>query len=437
MGGVREIQRSVSQCWLWFGLVAAGLLLAAGCQFLSTPAPPPRGNDAEVELISGRAWAKPASGEGWTEFHAHFSLLFGDQIQVLEEETSPAELCLVDGTTVRLEPGAVLELVHPFPSESRPVFRLLKGRIAVDAASADQLFAVYFSITESFTVKTLDFVVDNQQAGTAFALWLEENTAQISLEKGGLVRVNTEEDQEILEGEWKAWAELDGEIYVLKPRPTDTPTPTATATPTNTPTPTATDTPTVTPTPTETCTPTATSTPTPTLTPTPTFQRGLTPTGTPTPSGKSSVVLPQLYQTPLLMEPYQDQLFGFNLQQLVTLLWFPTPLAEQHWFEVQLWKEGESPAGVYWSKENWWDLGPTYSPGDYYWRIIIVEGKGEGVVGSVSPPSETRFFRWVAEAPTPTPQPQPAQPKKPTNTPVPPTPVPPTPKPTQRPTPNS
>lgn len=413
--------------------MAVGLLLAEGCDLLSAPTLPPQGADAEVELVSGKAWAKPAIAAGWTEFHGRFSLLFGDQVGVLEEATSPAELRLADGTIVRLEPGTVLQLVQPPPPDSRPVFRLVEGSIAVDAVSADQWFDIYVSATESFTYEFLNFTVLNQQAGTTFRLWLDGTTAHLVMGTEGQVQVSTEEDEATLEPEWEAWAELDGEIHIRKPRQPDTPTPTRTATPTHSATPTPTATPRVTPTPTATWTHALTSTLTPTLTPTstPTGAAGQkTPTSpvTPTPTVKATVSLPQLYQAPLLMEPYHDQVFGFNMQQLVTLLWVPTPLAKEHWYQVQLWQEGESPGGSYWTKENWWDLGPTYYPGDYYWRVIIVEGQEDKTVGAVSPPSETRFFEWIAELPTPTPAPRPTDTPRPTNTPVPPTntPIPPT-----------
>jgi hypothetical protein len=330
-----------------------------------------------------------------------------------------------------MEPGTILELMHPLPSESRPVFRLLSGRIAVTAESSEQLFDVYTSVTESFTFEILNFVVDNQQAGTAFQLWLEDSTAQISVGPEGLVRVSTEKNEEILQAKWKAWAEPDGEIHVVKPRPTDTPTPTATSTATHSPTPTMTDTPTVTPTPTATQTPTptpvSTLTPTPTFTPTRTVSQR-TPTLTSMPTARPTVVLPQVYQAPVLVDPHSNKIFGFDRQQSITLSWVPRDqLAAEHWYEVQLWLEDGVPTGHYWTKDNWWDMGAQYYPGDYYWRVIIVQGKEDEVVGAVSPPSETRFFQWVAVAPTPKPGPKPTATSRPTNTPGPPTntPVPP------------
>jgi hypothetical protein len=431
MNEQRGDRQTALRHWLVGGLrlclVCVVLAPLAACQLFSPPPPPSTfsGGAVEIELISGRAWAKPAGGEGWTEFHGRFSLLFDDQIQAPKEATSPAELRLADETMIRLEPGTILQLVQAIPPESRPVFRLVEGRFAVNAASSEQLFDIHISVPASFTYETLNFVVDNPQAGTTFHLWLDGTTARIEVGAAGQVQVNTETGKETLEPEWQAWAGLDGEIYVVKPRPTDTPTPTATSTPTNSPTPT------VTPTPTEAPTLTATPTDTPTPTPTPTragAQGTLTPGFPPGPTARPTIPLPQVYQAPALLEPNNDQAFGFNQQQSITLQWTLTPVANNHWYEVQLWRENESPAGHYWTKENWWDLGAAYYPGDYYWRVIIVQGKEGDVLGAVSPPSETRYFRWVPFVAPSTPVLQPTNTPWPTDTPIPPTktPIPPT-----------
>ena len=407
---------------LWPVCISLALLVACQFPFSPTPLPPLSGSNAEIELVAGRGQAKPAGGEGWTEFHVRFSLLFGDQIRVPEEETSPTELRLADGTTLRLDPGTVLQLVEPPPPETRPVFRLVEGRIAANLASSDQLFDIYVSVPASFTYNTLNFVVDSQQTGTAFQLWLDEATAHIVVGTEGLVRVTTDEDEAILEPEWQAWAEIDGEIQTIEPRPPDTPTPTVTATPTAThsPTPTLTATP----------SPTASPTPTATLTPTPTKVRETpTPVATSTPTVRATAALPHLYEAPTLLEPHANQVFGFDQQQSINLVWTPVSLAEDHWYEVQLWQEDEQPKGHYWTKENWWDMGPEYYPGDYYWRVVIVQGKEEHVVGAISPPSETRYFQWVAVGPAPTPGSKPDKPSKPKPT------DPPQPKPTDPPQP--
>jgi hypothetical protein len=115
------------------------------------------------------------------------------------------------------------------------------------------------------------------------------------------------------------------------------------------------------------------------------------------------VALPQVYQAPALVDPHDDRVYGFDRQQLVNLVWYlGAPLADEHWYEVQLWHEGEEPVGRYWTRENWWDMGTEYFPGDYYWRVVVVQGKEVDVVGTVSPPSETRHFQWIPVAPTST-----------------------------------
>ncbi len=421
---------------LRLGLIYVALASLVGCQLLDSNPPPTTtiGGSVEVELIAGKAQAKPAGGEGWTDFHGRFSLLFDDQIQVPADEASPAELSLADGSMMTLEPGTVIQLVQAVPPESRPLFRVVQGRIAVNAVSSDQLFDIYVSVPASFTYEILNFVVDNQQPGTTFQLWVDETTARIAMGMAGQVQVRTDSDSEVLEAEWQAWAELDGEIEIVKPRPTDTPTPTPTHTPTYTPTPTITPTPTATPTDTPTATPTPTSTPTPTR---PSGQGTLLPGVTPGITPRPTVPLPQVYGAPALVEPFANQTLGYNLQQTISLLWAPTDLAENHWYEVQLWRENESPTGHYWTKENWWDMGSEYYPGDYYWRVLIVQGQGSGVLGAVSPPSETRFFRWVPWMAPPVTPSQPTDTPRPTSTPIPPTdtPVPPTSTPTLRPPP--
>jgi serine/threonine-protein kinase len=214
------------------------------------------------------------------------------------------------------------------------------------------------------------------------------------------------------------------------PSPTPTVTATPSLTPTYSPTPTATPslTPTYNPTPTATSNPTMSRTPTPTRTPTRTHTptpevegatlETSTPVSTPTPTLKPTIALPQLYEVPKLLEPLSDQSFGFDRRQNIHLLWTPISLAQDHWYEVQLQlQEDEELRGRYWTKENWWDMGPEhYYPGDYYWRVIVVQGKEDDVVGAVSPPSETWYFEWLPVAPTRSPRPRPTSTPKPSPT---------------------
>ena len=161
-------------------------------------------------------------------------------------------------------------------------------------------------------------------------------------------------------------------------------------------------------------------------------RRGKVPTATftPAPTSRPTIVLPQLYEEPKLLEPGPNQVFGFNQQQIINLEWFlGESLAGSHWYEVQLRQaEDEGPIERYWTQENWWELGPEhYRPGDYYWRVVIVQGRDEDVLGTVSPPSEMRHFQWLLEAPKPTPgskptdtpKPNPTNTSQPTDTPEP------------------
>jgi hypothetical protein len=176
-----------------------------------------------------------------------------------------------------------------------------------------------------------------------------------------------------------------------------------------------------------------TLTPTLTHTATPTERAALetpTPVATPTPTVKPTVALLELYDAPKLLEPISDQIYVFDQRRTIHLLWIPTSLAGDHWYEVQVQMPGDAELGSqHWTKENWWDMGPDYyRPGDYFWQVVIVQGRGGDVVGAVSPPSETWHFEWLEAAPTSTPGP------KPTNTPRPQTTKAPTQPPTKAPT---
>ncbi len=246
---------------------------------------------------------------------------------------------------------------------------------------------------------------------------------------------------------------VSGPVLAPSPTPTDTSTPQ----PTDTPSPVPTSTFTTVPSPTSTSSPTPTATSTPTPTPTlivhvlkegenpwtvaqqygisvevllavngitdattlqigqeliipreeeiPTIVFTLTPQTTSMPTARPTAALPLLYEEPKLLKPRFNQVFGFDRQQSIHLLWTPTLLGGDHWYEVQLRRtEKEDPVERYWTKENWWDMGPEhYRPGDFYWQVVIVQGRREDVVGDVSPPSEMWRFQWISVAPTSTP----------------------------------
>lgn len=137
-----------------------------------------------------------------------------------------------------------------------------------------------------------------------------------------------------------------------------------------------------------------------------------------TPTIRPTVALPQLYGEPKLLEPRSNRVFGFDRQRGIHLLWTPTSLAKDHWYEVQLRQaEDEEPTDRYWTQQNWWELGPErYRPGDYYWRVVIVQGREQDVVGALSPPSQMWYFQWVPVVPTSTPATTPTATTRPTGT---------------------
>jgi hypothetical protein len=99
----------------------------------------------------------------------------------------------------------------------------------------------------------------------------------------------------------------------------------------------------------------------------------------------------------------------FEPNDEILLMWDTTILAEDEWYEVQLWKEGEPPKVVQWVKEGTWKVERSYYPGRYQWRIRIVRGQEGRKERDLSPPSQTWSFSWLSPvvqtptAPTSTP----------------------------------
>jgi hypothetical protein len=111
------------------------------------------------------------------------------------------------------------------------------------------------------------------------------------------------------------------------------------------------------------------------LTPTPTATAAATPTPEP------------LSPAPGLIGPGDGS--NFKPSDDILLIWdTPTPLSEDEWYEVQLWRVGDVPYTVVQrTKEGIWKVERKYYPGRYQWRILIVRGP-EGK-RDLSPPSQT------------------------------------------------
>jgi hypothetical protein len=127
------------------------------------------------------------------------------------------------------------------------------------------------------------------------------------------------------------------------------------------------------------------------LAPTPTATAAATPTPEP------------LFPAPGLVGPGDGS--NFKPSDDILLIWDTrTPLSEDEWYEVQLWREGDVPYTVVdWVKEETWKVGSGYYPGRYQWRILIVRGQEGKKERNLSRPSQTWSFSWVSpvrQAPT-------------------------------------
>lgn len=82
---------------------------------------------------------------------------------------------------------------------------------------------------------------------------------------------------------------------------------------------------------------------------------------------------------------------------------WPGELAGNEYFDVRVWREGESPHGIAWSKQPQYPLKAyirDQGAGTYAWQIVVIQGEDGQFQGEVSPPSEIRTFR-VEAVPTP------------------------------------
>ncbi len=119
----------------------------------------------------------------------------------------------------------------------------------------------------------------------------------------------------------------------------------------------------------------------------------------PPPPAATAIVIPK-YPAPGLVGPAHGS--NFKPNDTILLMWdTPTPLAEDEWYEVQLWREGDPPEVVQWVKEGTWKVERTYYPGRYLWRIRIVHGQEGKKERDLSPPSQTWSFSWLSPVPTP------------------------------------
>jgi hypothetical protein len=131
-----------------------------------------------------------------------------------------------------------------------------------------------------------------------------------------------------------------------------------------------------------------------------------TDTPQPTPTATAIALSPDdLYPAPALVGPGDGS--NFKPNDDILLIWDtpPTPLSEDEWYEVQLWRVGDVPYTVAQrTKEGTWKVEREYYPGRYQWRILIVRGQKDHKEKDLSRPSQTWSFSWLSpglQTPTP------------------------------------
>jgi hypothetical protein len=275
--------------------------------------------------------------------------------QITADEAG-VKLLLANGSMLYLNPGTDLQVIT-FTAEGTVRLSQLKGQLEIEAASPLLTVEISTSVTDAFALKTMQFTAIPTISDTAFELWLDDVDAHLTVEDGE-VQVTNDDRTETIPAGGKVTASPGGELVVFQ-TPTVEPTVTAVV---SAITPSATG-----------PSPTAIATPIPTL----------------------------KYPAPGLIGP--DDGSEFKGDDTVLLMWdTPTPLSEDEWYEVQLWREGEVPYTVVQrTREGTWKVEPRYYPGRYQWRILIVRSQ-ESQKESLSPPSDTRRFNWLSPVKTPT-----------------------------------
>ena len=305
-------------------------------------------------IVSGQARIQSGGGNTSVVKDHEAVITTGDQIMAAADGAG-VKLLLVDGSLLDLKPDTDLQVVT-FSAEGKAKLRQLKGRLEVQAASPLLTIEVSTSDYEGSAFKTMQFTATPNVRETAFGLWIDGFNAHLTVEAGEVNVTNDDGTETISAG---------SEVKVTSQgvSPTEAPVgPTPVVVPTDDLDP----------------TPTATATATATPTPEPLFPPGLVG------PGDESV---------------------FNVNETILLMWdTPTPLAEDEWYEVELWRAGEEPPKVVaWVQEGTWKVERKYCSSRCQWRIRIVRGQEGQKEMNLSPPSQTWSFSWhspVVQAPT-------------------------------------
>jgi len=313
-------------------------------------------------VVSGQAKIQSGGGNTQVVEGQEAVITAGDQIMA---EEADVKLLLADGSLLYLSPDTDLQLVTFSPEGTARLKSQLKGRLEVEAASPLLTVEISISVSVRFAAKTIQFTVTPTERDTTFQLWFDGVNAHLTVEAGE-VNVTKDDRTATIPAGSEVTAAPGEELALVEP--TTTAVPTADLTPTMTP---------------------DLSHPSPTATAT-------------------ATVVPYLYPAPGLVGPADGS--NFKGDETILLIWdTPTPLSEDEWYEVQLWREGEPPEVVQWVKEGTWKVESRYYSGRYLWRILVVRGQDGRKEMNLSPPSQTWGFGWLSP-PTPVPTAAPTSP---------------------------
>ena len=301
-------------------------------------------------VVSGQARIRSGGGDILAVEGQEAVLTTGDQIMADE---AGVKLRLADGSWLSLSPDTDLQVVTFSAEGTARLKSQLKGRLEVEAASPLLTVEISIFVSESFATKPIQFTVTPAVRDTTFQLWIDEfNHAHLTVEAGemnvthdeGMITLSAGGELEAIPGEKLALVEPTTAVATADLTPTSTPdlshpSPTATAT---------------------------------------------------------ATAVPYLYPAPGLVGPGDGSNFAPN--EDILLMWdTPSPLSEDEWYEVQLWREGDVPYTVVERvKEEAWKVKSQYYPGSYQWRIVIVRVQEEGRKKELSPPSQTWSFAWLS-----------------------------------------
>jgi len=316
-------------------------------------------------VVSGQARIQSGGGNTLVVKDQEAVITAGDQVMADE---AGVKLLLADGSLLYLNPDTDLRVVT-FSAEGTARLSQLKGKLEVETASPLLTVEISTFVSDAFAQKTIQFTTTPAIRDTTFQLWIDDdNNVHLKVEAGE-VNVTSNDGTETIStgGEVKA---VPGVGLIVSP----------TAAPVE---------------------PTAVAEATTDLVPT------ITPALIhPSPTAAATLtVAPQEHPPPGLVGPADGDDFKPNDE--ILLMWDTTTLAEDEWYEVQLWREGDVPYTVVDRvKEGTWKVEPRYYPGRYQWRILVVRGREDQKETNLSSPSETWGFGWlqpVVQKPSPAP----------------------------------